>query len=75
MTDQAQPDREPQAGAPQAAIEDRLVRMETQLESPVSRTTGREQKILELETSEQIVNRLMGWAKLFGFFVGIPTAR
>jgi hypothetical protein len=75
MTDQAQPEPESQAGVPQAAIEDRLARMETQLESlQTSREAGREQKVLELETCELVVNRLMGWAKLFAFSVCIPVA-
>jgi len=47
--------------------------METQFDSLASQAKGREQKVLELETSELIVNRLMSWAKLFAFFVGIPT--
>jgi hypothetical protein len=29
-------------------------------------------RYLELETAEAIANRVMGWAKLFGFFAGIP---
>ena len=74
MADQAQPDRESQVGAPQATPEDRLASMETQLESLGSQAKGREQKVLELETCELIANRLMGWAKLFGFFVCIPIA-
>jgi len=73
MTDQARSDRESQAGVPQTALEDRLARMETQFDSLASQAKGREQKVLELETSELIVNRLMSWAKLFAFFVGIPT--
>src|SRR5438874_10019746 len=32
----------------------------------------KEQKSVELETSQAIVARLADWAKLFGFFVGIP---
>jgi hypothetical protein len=50
MTDQAQPDRESQAGAPQSTPEDRLARIETQLENLASQAKGREQKVLELET-------------------------
>jgi hypothetical protein len=33
-----------------------------------------EQKYLELETSENVVKRIMEWAKMFGFWVGIPYA-
>ncbi len=31
-------------------------------------------KIVEIETTQAIVSRLAEWAKLFGFFVGIPLA-
>ena len=72
MTDQAQPDRESQAGAPQSTPEDRLARIETQLENLASQAKGREQKVLELETCELIANRLTGWAKLFALGVSIP---
>jgi hypothetical protein len=34
----------------------------------------RDQKLIAVETSEAIVNRVYGWAKLFAFFVGIPLA-
>ena len=34
----------------------------------------KDQKIVELETSQAIASRLFEWAKLFGFFVGIPIA-
>jgi hypothetical protein len=34
----------------------------------------KDQKIVELETSQAIASRLSEWAKLFGFFVGIPIA-
>ena len=73
MTDQAQPNHESQAVASQAPLEDRLARMETQLESLVSQAKSREQKVLEWETSELILNRLMSWAKLFAFWVAIPS--
>jgi phage shock protein A len=33
---------------------------------------AKEQKYLEFDTAEKVVNRIMSWAKLFGFFVGIP---
>jgi DNA repair exonuclease SbcCD ATPase subunit len=32
------------------------------------------QKFIELETSQAIAERLQGWAKLFGFFIGLPVA-
>ena len=31
-----------------------------------------EQRFLELDTSEKVANRLMGWGKLLAFFVLIP---
>jgi hypothetical protein len=34
----------------------------------------RDQKVVELETTQAIASRLSDWAKLFGFFVGIPIA-
>lgn len=33
-----------------------------------------DQKALEIETSELIAERVLKWAKAFGFFVGIPVA-
>jgi hypothetical protein len=34
----------------------------------------RDQKVVELETTQAILERISGWAKLFGFFVAIPLA-
>jgi hypothetical protein len=34
----------------------------------------KDQKIVELETTQAIASRFSDWAKLFGFFVGIPIA-
>jgi hypothetical protein len=34
----------------------------------------RDQKVVDIETSQAILTRLSDWAKLFGFFVGIPLA-
>jgi hypothetical protein len=34
----------------------------------------KDSKVVEIETSERIAARLSEWAKLLGFFVGIPTA-
>jgi hypothetical protein len=34
----------------------------------------KDQKLLELETTQAIAARLLEWAKLLGFFVGIPVA-
>jgi hypothetical protein len=34
----------------------------------------KDQKLLEVETAQAVASRLSDWAKLFGFFVGIPIA-
>ena len=34
----------------------------------------RNQKLVDIETSQAVAERLHGWAKLFGFFVGLPFA-
>jgi hypothetical protein len=34
----------------------------------------RDQKTVEIEIAQAIIVRLSGWARLFGFFVGIPIA-
>jgi hypothetical protein len=34
----------------------------------------KDQKVVEIETTQAIASRLLDWAKLFGFFVGIPAA-
>jgi DNA polymerase III delta subunit len=33
-----------------------------------------DQKALEIETSELVADRVLKWAKTFGFFIGIPVA-
>ena len=33
----------------------------------------KDQKVVEIETTQAIVTRLSNWAKLLGFFVGIPV--
>ena len=38
------------------------------------RVQAKDQKLVEVELIEAVVNRLSNWAKLFGFFVGIPVA-
>jgi DNA gyrase/topoisomerase IV subunit A len=40
----------------------------------IIRQQYKDQKILELETTQAIVTRLSDWSKLFGFVVGIPIA-
>jgi len=49
----------------------RLANLERGLDSG-SQAKATEQKVLELETAEKVVARLMTWAKLFAFVVGIP---
>jgi hypothetical protein len=47
------------------------------LQSQVERIVrGRikDRKIVEIETTQAIATRLTDWAKMFAFFVGIPTA-
>jgi hypothetical protein len=34
----------------------------------------KDQKVVEIETTQAIASRLLDWAKLFGFFVAIPAA-
>ncbi len=34
----------------------------------------KDQSLVEIETTQAVANRLSNWAKLFGFFVGIPLA-
>ncbi len=34
----------------------------------------KDQKLVDIETSQAVAERLHGWAKLFGFFVGLPFA-
>jgi uncharacterized protein YoxC len=34
----------------------------------------KDQRLLEVDTAEKIADRVMRWAKLFGFFIGIPVA-
>jgi uncharacterized membrane protein YvbJ len=34
----------------------------------------KDQKIVEIETTQAIASRLFDWAKLLGFFVGVPVA-
>jgi hypothetical protein len=39
----------------------------------VLRDYYKDQKVVEVETSQAVAARLLDWAKLFAFFVGIPT--
>jgi hypothetical protein len=58
-----------------AQVQDDAVK--AQIENEVKRQIGerfKDQKLLEIETSEAIAERLMNWAKILGFFVGIPVA-
>ncbi|MGC9994617.1 MAG: hypothetical protein ABSE79_04795 [Terriglobia bacterium] len=38
----------------------------------IIRERFKDQNVVEVETSQAIVERLSGWAKLFAFFVGVP---
>ena len=51
----------------------RLERLE-QLVQEQTQVRAADQRYVDVETSEQIVTRLMKWAKLLAFFIGIPTA-
>ncbi len=42
--------------------------------SEIIRTQYKDQKVVEIETAQAIATRLTDWAKLLGFFVGIPIA-
>jgi hypothetical protein len=39
-----------------------------------AQATTTDQKFLDVDTTEKVATRLMNWAKLFAFFVGIPFA-
>ncbi|MBC5784041.1 zinc ribbon domain-containing protein [Ramlibacter sp. USB13] len=47
--------------------------MRQQVEAAVA-ARFKDQKLLEVETAQAIAARLTDWAKLFGFFVGVPAA-
>jgi hypothetical protein len=67
-----------QCGAPLDPIVGRLQNhLESRLKLEVERTLEarlKDQKVVELETSLAIAERLSNWAKLFGAFIGIPVA-
>jgi myosin heavy subunit len=48
--------------------------LDRQLSEKLANATAawKDQKLLDIETTEAIVNRLQSWAKLFGFFVALP---
>jgi uncharacterized coiled-coil protein SlyX len=53
------------------------IRFEARVGKAVEETLNskfKDQKFIQLETSQAIAERLQGWAKLFGFFVGLPFA-
>ena len=55
----------------ESAREDVVREIETRITAAVA--SWKDQKLVDVETTEAIVNRLQSWAKLFGFFVGIPA--
>lgn len=57
-----------------SSLGERLASIETLLAANSKAAQTSEQKYLELQTSEDIVKRVMGWTKLFIFWVGIPCA-
>jgi hypothetical protein len=57
-----------------ASLGERLSAVESLLASNSKSSESKEQKYLELETSERIVARVMKWAKMFAYLVGIPVA-
>ena len=58
----ARPNADPASAEIQKAVDDAI------------RERLRDSKVVEVETSQAIVTRLSDWAKLFGFFIGIPLA-
>jgi hypothetical protein len=56
---------------PQAAQLEFLVK--SQVEKTIQERF-RDRQLIDVETSQAVAERLMGWAKLLGFFVGLPLA-
>lgn len=56
------------------ALNKQVVDLTAQVSELLAERNSSEQKFLEVDTAQNVVDRLMGWAKLFGFFVGIPIA-
>src|SRR5438876_4931820 len=42
--------------------------------SPLNPNLTKDQKLVEWETSQAVVERVHGWAKLFAYFIAIPVA-
>lgn len=60
-----------------SSLDASLVHLDDVVRAEVKKTLDSEfkgQKFVDIETSEAIVSRINRWAKLFGFFVGIPLA-
>src|SRR4029450_9852800 len=77
----ANPDANKFCGQCGAPLDASLGRLQTHLENSIkqevrSALEGRlkDQKLVELETSLAVADRLSNWSKLFGFFVGVPLA-
>src|SRR5882724_6990882 len=47
--------------------------VKTQVEESI-KERFKDQKLVDIETSQAIAERFHGWAKLFGFFVALPVA-
>jgi hypothetical protein len=62
----ATPGASSQAEAPVVSVRDEV--------EAVLNQHFKDQKVVEMETAEAIVTKLSEWAKLLGFFVGIPVA-
>jgi uncharacterized protein YoxC len=55
------------------ALNKQIAGLSTQVAQLLAVRKETEQTFLEVDTAEKVVNRLMSWAKLFGFFIGIPA--
>lgn len=54
--------------------DDRLIAVVQREAERIVTSKLKDQKLVEVEITQAIVSRLSDWAKLFGFFVGIPLA-
>jgi hypothetical protein len=58
-------------------LDPQMQRLEVFVKEQVEKTIQekfKDQKLVDIETSQAVAERLHGWAKLFGFFVGLPVA-
>lgn len=61
------------AGKPQEDIHRRIARLESAINEN-AKENAKEQKYLDMETTERIVSRVVKWSSIFGAAVAIPTA-